>query len=450
MDRARALIAALLVSLAFAVRASAQSRVQLESPSLDALRRQSGGEAAQIPEAQGSERIDPELLKQLGLSPEDIERLEGVATLLKQEWVDGDSLTSARLRDGAIRGMIKELDPHSEFYTPREFEQFKQALSGTYAGIGAMMLPKEKGDVQRIQLCYPGSPAEKAGVKAGDAVLEIDGQDVGPMTGDEVVNKIHGEPGTRVTLKLARVVDPKRPPKILTTAIARAEVSVPNLFTEVLGGGVGYIYFSEFRDKDTEFAFEKAVRALASKGVSKLVIDERGNPGGSVNTAVKIANLFLDKGQKIVTMKNRRGGERIAYAPADGPFKSLALRVIIDGGSASASEILAGALQDNRKARVVGSQSFGKGSAQALIPIKDVGVVKLTINKWYTPSGKSIQGDEGGLKPGVGSRGGITPDDPVTVSDQDEAKVMAKIVAKLLGVGDVPAVADAALKKALE
>jgi carboxyl-terminal processing protease len=243
-----------------------------------------------------------------------------------------------------------------------------------------------------------------------------------------VVAKIHGAPGTKVALKTERGV----------VTVTRAEVSTPNLFADVLSGGAGYVYFNEFRDKDTELAFEKAVRELRAKGAARLVIDVRGNPGGSLNTAVKIAALFLSKGQPIVSTQDRKGTEKIAYAPADGPFRGLPVKILVDAQSASASEILAGALQDHRRARVVGSRTFGKGSAQALIPLKDAGVIKLTINKWYTPAGRSIQGV------------GITPDDPVPVTDQDEARVMGKILSRLLGAGDGPPVEDRALAKALE
>ncbi len=438
----RSLLAALLVSTLAAATARAQ-RVNLTPPSLRQLEQAAPGSAPPpAPDASGVPRLDPETLQEIGLSPADLEKLQSIADLIKRQWVDGDGLDSRRLRDGAIRGMLQELDPYSEFFTPEQYEAFQRELRGSYGGIGAVLKKKAKGEGQGVQFAYPGSPLAEAGVLPGDAIVEIAGENVGPLTTDEVAARLKGDPGSQVALKLSRPdpADPEKEPRLIDVTVTRAELSSPNLFSEVLDGNVGYVYFNEYRDKDTEFAFEKAVRSLQARGVSRLVIDERGNPGGSVESVVKIAGLFLDKGQRILSTKDRRGNEKIAYAPADGPFASMQVKVLVDGLSASASEILAGALQDNRKARVVGSQTFGKGSAQALIPIEDVGAIKLTINKWYTPSGKSIQGV------------GITPDDPVPMTELEQAKVMTRIFQKLTSAPlDPPGpVDDPVLKKALQ
>ena len=393
----RSLLAALLVSTLAAATARAQ-RVNLTPPSLRQLEQAAPGSAPPpAPDASGVPRLDPETLQEIGLSPADLEKLQSIADLIKRQWVDGDGLDSRRLRDGAIRGMLQELDPYSEFFTPEQYEAFQRELRGSYGGIGAVLKKKAKGEGQGVQFAYPGSPLAEAGVLPGDAIVEIAGENVGPLTTDEVAARLKGDPGSQVALKLSRPdpADPEKEPRLIDVTVTRAELSSPNLFSEVLDGNVGYVYFNEYRDKDTEFAFEKAVRSLQARGVSRLV---------------------------------------------DEPFASMQVKVLVDGLSASASEILAGALQDNRKARVVGSQTFGKGSAQALIPIEDVGAIKLTINKWYTPSGKSIQGV------------GITPDDPVPMTELEQAKVMTRIFQKLTSAPlDPPGpVDDPVLKKALQ
>lgn len=454
MKRIRPTLAALLISLLFAGPLSAQ--LQFNSPTLQQLQQQaakSGGPATQAaPDAKGVQELDPEQLKELGLTPDDLMKLEEVATMMKQEWVDGDSLKSQDLFYGAIKGMAKQLDPHSEFYTPDEFKAFQTELTGTYAGIGAILKKKEKGAGQGIQVPIPGSPAQKAGIKPGDTIIEVDGRNVGPMDGEEVVSKIKGKPGTTVKVKIARQdpADPKNP-KVLTLTITRDTVSMPNMFSEVLNGNVGYLYFNEYRDQYTENEFLKQVSAMEKKGMSRLIIDERNNGGGSLRTVIKIASLFLKKGQTIVTMKDRKGNEQVAQSPSDGPYSDLPVKILVNGYSASASEILAGALQDNQRATIIGAQTFGKGSAQVVIPFPDGAALKLTINKWYTPSGKTIQGDEGGMKKGVTVRGGITPDVPVSVSEEDEAKAMERIYEKLMGAPQTPGpVADPVLEKALQ
>jgi carboxyl-terminal processing protease len=442
---------ALLISLLFTGAVSAQ--VQLNSPTFQLLQQQAGAPGVQkAPDAKGVQTLDPEQLKQLGLTPDDLMKIEAVSTLMKQGWVDGDSLKSQDLMWGAMKGMAKQLDPHSDFYTPDEFKRFQDQLSGTFAGVGAILKQKKKGEGQVVQVPVPGAPADKAGVKANDMIIEVDGANVGPLSTEEVSNKIKGQPNTQVTLKIARPdpADPKKP-KIVTITITRGTVTMPNVYSETLKPGVGYIYFNEFRE-DTANEFLKQVSALEKKGLNTLIIDERNNPGGSVQTVIKITSLFQHKGEKIVTMKDRKGNEKSALTPSEGPYVNLTVKVLINGNSASASEILAGALKDNHHAKIYGATSFGKGSAQTVIPFQDGSALKLTINKWYTPSGKSIQGDEGGLKPGVHERGGVEPDEPVTIGDEDEAKVLNRIYQKMMGAPlDPPGpIADPVLEKALQ
>jgi carboxyl-terminal processing protease len=448
----RLLLAALisLLSLAPAFSQPAPRKGVPKIPSLDELINgapNKGQDVPPAPDAQPGIVIELEPGQSLGIDMADLAAIEMLATKIKNEYVDGAKFSSKDLYYAAAKGMFKQLDPHSTFYTPDEFKKFQAALSGTSSGIGAIMnTEKKKGEGAVVKLPIPGAPAQKAGVQPGDVVTEVNGQSTLQMTIEEVVDKIKGQEGTPVTLKIDRPnpADPKAPKKLSFT-ITRAAFQTANIYSELLPNNVGYVYFNEFRDQSTEYAFLQHVTKLVAAGAKSLIIDVRNNPGGSLGTVIRISALFLKKGQIIVKMKDSKGAEKVEKAPADGPFTGLAVKMLINGGSASASEILAGALKDHGRAKLYGAQSYGKGSAQVVIGLSDGAGIKLTVNKWFTPNGASIDRVDG-------SGGGVAPDVKIDVSPEVEGKALVRIFQKMSGLPLDPAgnIADPALEAALK
>lgn len=461
----RAAVAALLAALLSAPATLTVAQVRLPASAIEQLREAAPADARQQPAPSFRLRVvDPvaaeeqsrgvptPLPGQDALDEDQLIRIALLAEMISRQYVD--PIDSTRLFYGAMKGMAKELDEHSQFFTPDEFKSFLESLSGTFSGIGAGLAKKEKGGPQVILYTMPNSPAEAAGLKSGDAIIEVDGHNVGPLEQDEVIGKIRGPSGTPVTLKIARK-DAAGKVTTLTVPITRASVVTANILAKkVPGKPVGYLYFNEFRE-DTDVAVIQAIQGLVAQGATSLVVDLRNNPGGRVDTVVNIVSAFLRKGQAIVDMRGRSGPGESHAALADGPFKDLPVKVLVNGYSASASEILAGALQDHRRATVYGTKTYGKGSAQSILTARsgrmidmlvfsDGSALKMTMNRWYTPSGRSIdKGAKGG--------GGVTPDVVVAVADEDDQKAVAQIVRELNAAPPDPAPApDAILDRALQ
>ncbi len=371
------------------------------------------------------------------LTDEELGAIAALADFISKNYID--PIESKRLYYGAMRGMARELDPHSQFYSPPELKALLEDLKGSFTGIGAGLGKKEDGGPVPITHVMPNSPAETGGVKAGDLITEVDGVPAGPMTTEDVVRRIRGAAGTTVTVTIMRPDSAAQAVRKLTLTLTRAEVRSNNVFSKMLVGGVGYVYFSQFQD-DTSVNVLAQVRALKAQGAGSLVIDVRHNPGGSLQSVVDMTAAFLKSGQVVVTTKNRRGRIVSFTAKKDGEFKDLPVKVLINGYSASASEILAGALQDHGRARVYGSKTYGKGSAQSIIPLDDGSALKLTVERWFTPSGRSIERTKAG--------GGVSPDVAVALDEAEEAKIIGGILRELNGVAGEKA-ADPVLEKAL-
>ena len=237
-------------------------------------------------------------------------------------------------------------------------------------------------------------------------------------------------------------LDLSRDGKTLEVTLVRGKVQTANAFSRMYPGGVGYIYFESFRE-DSHLTVLGEARKLKGQGMRSLIIDVRNNGGGSLQSVVNLSAAFLEKGMGIVSTKNRKGDDRAWKAPSTGELANTPATLLVNGYSASASEILAGALQDNKKAVVVGSRTYGKGSAQIVIPFKDGSALKLTVDRWYAPSGRSIQKDASGV-------GGITPDIEVKADEEVEAKAMGQIARELNRMPVETPVPDPALSKALE
>ena len=314
------------------------------------------------------------------------------------------------LINGAIDGMLASLDPHSSYLDGSDLQRLETMIDGNYSGLGLSVVDDD-GAVKVISP-FRGSPADKAGIKAGDYITHLDGELIYGLDLDEAVQRMRGKAGTGIHLTVFR---PGRD-EPLEVDVVRGVIELEPVTWELEDGNIGHIMVNEFsRDVGADvFAAWKDLQRQASGTLNGLVLDMRSNPGGSLDEAVALSDLFLTKGQ-IVSQRGRTKGETITY-DAETMFRGdiangLPIVVLIDAGSASASEIVAGALQDHRRAVIMGERSFGKGSVQSLLPLGREAALKLTTARYYTPSGHSVQ--EGGIKPDI-----IVPQ----LSDPDLAK----------------------------
>jgi carboxyl-terminal processing protease len=327
----------------------------------------------------------------------DYSSVDEVYGLLKKDF-DGN-LSATKLTDGLRAGLVSAAgDPYTKYFNPSEAKDFNNELSGTITGIGAEL--GTSGNDIVIVSPLADSPADKAGLKPKDVVAGIDGKSTTGLSVDTVVGKIRGPEGTQVKLTIVR--NGGNP---ITVTITRAKITVPSVKWHE-DGAIGYMKISQFTE-DTDKLSQQAANEFKSKGVKAIVLDLRGNPGGYLTGAVNVSSLWLDQGKVVV--QERRGSTVIDTQTATGNniLKGIPTIVLIDGGSASASEITAGALKDNGAATLLGQKSFGKGSVQQVEHLLDGSEVKITIAHWYTPNGKNID------------KQGITPDTVVTVSDDD-------------------------------
>lgn len=305
-----------------------------------------------------------------------------------------EEVTDKKLIESAINGMLSSLDPHSSYLDAKSFRYMTEQTKGKFGGLGIEVTME--GGLVKVVSPIDGNPAQKAGIKPGDYISAIDGQQVMGMTLDEAVNKMRGKLGTKVKLQIRR---PNEKPFDVT--LKRDEIKIQSVKDEIKGDDVIYIRISSFNedvDKMTEKAINNAQRKLKNKAKG-LVLDLRNNPGGLLDQAIGVSDLFLDKGE-IVSTRSRNEEDNVKYSAKEGDvLKGLPIVVLINDGSASASEIVAGALQDHKRAVILGEKSFGKGSVQTLIPLANYGAMRLTTARYYTPSGRSIQAK--GIEPDV-------------------------------------------------
>ncbi|MAK99220.1 MAG: peptidase S41 [Citromicrobium sp.] len=309
-----------------------------------------------------------------------------------------DPVDDDKLIRGAIDGMLASLDPHSAYLDGADLQRLETLIDGNYSGLGLSVV-MEEGAVKVVSP-FRGSPAEKAGIKAGDFITHLNGKLIYGGDLDDAVSQMRGPAGTSINLTIFR---PGSEEPIETT-VTRGVIELEPVTHTVADGGIGIITVNEFsRDvgADVYAAWGEIQKEVGGK-VNGLILDLRSNPGGSLDEAVALSDLFLDEG-RIVSQRGRARGESITYN-SETMFRgqiapNVPLIVLIDAGSASASEIVAGALQDHRRALIMGERSFGKGSVQSLVPLGDDAALKLTTARYYTPSGHSVQ--EGGIKPDI-------------------------------------------------
>ena len=315
-------------------------------------------------------------------------------------------LTQTQLEDGLKHGLAESTkDPYTSFFTAREAREFQDQLNSSFSGIGAQLGQDKEGNIEIIAP-IDGFPAQKAGLKAKDLIAEIDGQTTAGMSVDEAVSKIRGQPGTKVKLLVVRGNE------TLEFNIVREKIDLPSVESKTLDGNIGYIKASNFAEDTTELTLA-AAKKLKQAGVSGIVLDLRNNPGGLLDQSVNMSNLWLKPGQTI--LQEKRGSEVTktyrAASNADMPGSAILAGmptvVLTNGGSASASEIVAGALHDNKAAYLIGEKTYGKGSVQELISFEDGSQLKVTVASWYRPNGQNI------------NKKGIKPDQEVKPTDAD-------------------------------
>ena len=309
--------------------------------------------------------------------------LDQVLTFVALRYVD--TLDAQQLYEKAARGLVKELnDPYTELFTPKQLEEFSRNTNGRYAGIGMQIV--KSGDYVVVDKVFPNSPAEGGGVQEGDKIMIIDTTNARGFNTQQVQNKLLGPIGTPVNVTFGRI-GVGQPIKM---GFKRAEIHVPAVpYTMMIDDRTGYIPLTRFSEQTTE-DIANSVMDLRKKGAKGIVIDLRGNPGGILDEAFAMSNLFLPKGKELLSVRGRGEFQKFV-AERDPLAPDVPLVVLVDGGSASASEIVAGALQDYDRALVLGTTSFGKGLVQSVYNLDGGYALKITTGKWYTPSGRSIQ-----------------------------------------------------------
>ena len=323
---------------------------------------------------------------------------------INKEYVDEVNHSDAM--DAAINGVLQSLDPYSAYMSPDTFKEMETETSGKFGGLG-IEVGMEFG-VVKVITPMDDSPAERKGVKAGDYIVQINGVQVQGKTLSEAVELMRGPVGTSLEITVRR----KGLKKALTFEIIREIIEVKSVKSKIIDNNVGYIRLTAFNDNSSKQVKDK-INKFKKKKINKYVLDLRNNPGGLLSQAVKISDFFLNNGE-IVSTKSRKSYENKKYFAKKGDIiNGETLVVLINYGSASASEIVAGALKDHKRAILIGENSYGKGSVQSIIPLKNKGAIRLTISKYYLPSGESISGT------------GITPDIEVN-ENSDEFRIGTK------------------------
>lgn len=300
-------------------------------------------------------------------------------------------LSEEKLMDGLKKGLVDASgDQHTVYFNEKESKEFQEQLTGTFSGIGAELGKNEDGNLIIVSP-IKGFPAEKIGIKAQDVIVSINGENTSGLAVDKAVSKIRGEKGTKVTLEIYRQDEGTK-----TYKITRDTIIIPSVEWKVLDNNVGYIQISQFWT-DTPQLVSDAAKEFKEKGVTSVVLDLRGNPGGSLDAAVDVSSVWLPSGKIALEQKRDGKTEQTYYSTGTAELLGMPTRVLIDKGSASASEIVAGALRDNNVAKLVGEKSYGKGSVQDIIPLAAGGEIKVTIARWYRPNGQNI--DKKGIKP---------------------------------------------------
>lgn len=340
------------------------------------------------------------------------------------EYHFGETPSSKELVDKAAHALVSGMgDPYASYFTKEEYEDYTSSFNGNYYGIGVTVGAPD-GTGALIHRVYEGSFAEEAGLKGGDLIIEVGGEDVRNVSSDELVERIKGDEGTTVEIKVIRGEEE------MTFTVTRGEVYIKRVDYSVMENGVGYLYLSSFSGNATE-EFRSALEDMKAQGVKKLIVDLRDDPGGSLSIVVDICDMLLPEGATICSMQGKTTDPTLYYN-AKSDMYDFELAVLVNGYSASASEIFAGAMQDNGRGAIIGTQTYGKGVVQTTFPLNaDRGYLKLTTDAYYTPNGTNLGGT------------GITPDTVAELPEEYEGYDIYTLVTEY-------AEFDTQLKAALE
>ncbi len=319
--------------------------------------------------------------------PDSLKTFAQVLSIVQQNYAEPID-TNKVVYDGAIPGMLEVLDPHSHFFDPQDWSLQMEQQRGNYYGVGMTIVPIENH--VEVVSPFPGSPADKAGIKPGDLIVKVDGKDTTDLGSPQIADMLKGPRGTIVSITLDR----EGTPKPITVAVMRDEIPQSAVeFATLLRPGIGYVHVSGFTSENTDADLAAALKKLDYPHLDGLILDLRGNPGGLLTQAIGMADMFLAKDQLVVSHKGRESPERRYYALTGNSGYNVPVVVLINGGSASASEIVTGALQDHDRALVAGTRSFGKGLVQTQLQTDNNTSLWLTTARYYTPSGRLIQRD---------------------------------------------------------
>ncbi|MGL4688139.1 MAG: S41 family peptidase [Fusobacteriaceae bacterium] len=322
----------------------------------------------------------------------ELKEISDVMDILSANHVGDKTIDRKVMLQGALKGIVESLeDPHSNYFTKDNLKEFTEDIKGKYPGVG-MIIQKKPSDVLSVVSPIEDTPAYRAGIKPRDKILSIDGVSTLTLTSDESSKKLKGEPGTKVKLSVYRESLKETKEVILT----REVIKLKYVKSKMLANKIGYLRLTQFGE-NVYPDLAKELEALQKKGMKALVFDLRSNPGGSLDQAVKISSMFIGAG-KIVSTKGKTKPEEISLREGK-YFGGFPLVILINGGSASASEIVAGAIKDHKRGTLIGEKTFGKGSVQTLIALPDGDGIKLTIAKYYTPANISIHGI--GIEPDI-------------------------------------------------
>jgi carboxyl-terminal processing protease len=333
--------------------------------------------------------------------------VKDVMRLVNENYVDEKAVAFDELSRKALHGMIESLDPHSEFLEKKVNEMFEEDLTGEFGGIGVQVETRQN----RIVVIAPlaGTPSERAGIRRGDEIVSIDGKPVEPNgSADSIVSRLRGKPKTRVMVGLFR---PATQQTLNVTLVREIIQSISVREATMLEDGIGYVQVTDFSDH-TAAQFRRALDGLLKQGINGLIIDLRNNPGGLLDAAVGVAEPFFRRRELIVYTKGRKPSDREEFrAQVDGPPIAVPIAVLINAGTASAAEIVTGALKDTGRAIVVGERSFGKGSVQSVFKLENGEGMRLTTARYYTPGGATIH------------ERGITPHVEVVMTPEEDTKL---------------------------
>jgi carboxyl-terminal processing protease len=349
---------------------------------------------------------------------ENIEALTNVLALVQKNYVD--EVTTKQLIDGAITGMLSALDPHSAYLPPDQYKELQVDTRGSFGGLGIEITVRS--GLLTVVSPIEDTPAFRAGIKAGDQIIKIEDEFTKDMTLVEAVKRMRGQRGTKIHLTIRREGEPD----LIELSLVREVIKIQSVKSRMLEKGYGYLRVTQFQER-TDEDLEKAIRNLEKENggpLAGVVLDLRNNPGGLLTQAVRVSDTFLGSGLVVYTDGRLDSQKQKYFAHKQGSHTEFPMIVLVNGGTASASEIVAGALQDHKRALVLGEQTFGKGSVQTILPIDDNAALRLTTARYFTPNGRSIQAM------------GITPD--VVMESVVPAKAEGDRVAPMLREENLP------------